>query len=273
MLMQRVLTALVLLPILLGLVWFAPTPWLYLALSGVGLVMAWEWTAFMGLAARRGARIAYLAVTAAMLAATWFSPINGPALGTALLPVALIWLLMPLRLRLYPRSGPVATPALALGGLLMIASTLISIAALHRLEQGPLKLLYTLFVVFAADTGAYFAGRAFGRRKLAPAISPGKTLEGACGGLALVAVFALVAGSWVFGLRTPGAIAALVALSLIVAAVSIIGDLTESMLKRSAGLKDSGHILPGHGGILDRTDSIVAAVPVMVLGLLLCGLA
>jgi len=273
MLMQRVLTALVLLPILLALVWLAPTPWLYLVLAAVGLIMAWEWTAFMGLAERRNARLAYLAVTAVMIAATWFSPINGPELSTALLPVAIIWLLMPLRLRRYPESGPVGRPALALGGLLMIASTLISIAALHGLENGPAKLLYTLFVVFAADTGAYFAGRAFGKHKLAPAISPGKTVEGALGGLALVAVFALVAGSWVFGLREPGPIAALVLLSLVVAAVSIVGDLTESMLKRSAGLKDSGNILPGHGGILDRTDSIVAAVPVMVLGLHLCGLA
>ncbi|MFT4045451.1 MAG: phosphatidate cytidylyltransferase [Solimonas sp.] len=275
MLMQRVLTALVLLPILLALVWFAPTPWLYLALSGVGLVMAWEWTAFMGLTSP-AQRWPYVAAAAAVLAATWYSPVNGPALGTALLPVAVVWLLMPLRLRAYsraPAQSRVAAPVMALAGLVMIASSLISVAALHALPGGALKLLFVLFLVFAVDTGAYFAGRRFGRRKLAPAISPGKTIEGALGGLALCAVWALVAGSRVFGLHDAGSIAALVGVSLVVAVVSIIGDLTESMLKRSVGLKDSGHILPGHGGILDRVDSVVAAVPVMVLGLRLGGLA
>lgn len=272
MLLQRVLTALVLLPLLLALVWFAPTPWLYLVLSGVGLLMAWEWTAFMGWQAR-GARLAYVAVAGLALAAVWFSPIRGAALGTALLPVALIWCLMPLRFRGFPENGRVATPVMVVAGLLLITSSLIAIAALHALERGPLKLLFTLFLVFAADTGAYFAGRAFGRRKLAPKISPGKTVEGALGGLALCAVWAALAGAWVFGLQTPGAIVQLVLLSMIVALVSIVGDLTESMLKRSAGLKDSGHILPGHGGILDRVDSIVAAVPVMVVGLRFLGLA
>ncbi|WP_020648267.1 phosphatidate cytidylyltransferase [Solimonas variicoloris] len=277
MLMQRVLTALVLLPLLLALVWFAPTPWLFLVLGGVGLIMAWEWTAFMGWAGRTPQRLAYLAATAALLAATWYSPVNGPWLGYALAPVVLVWFLLPLRLRAYAHGGAdggrIATPWMMAGGLLMIASSLISVAALHGLANGPLKLLFVLFLVFAADTGAYFAGRRFGRRKLAPAISPGKTVEGALGGLALCAVWALAAGSWVFGLREPGAIAALVGLSLLVAVVSIVGDLTESMFKRSVGLKDSGHILPGHGGILDRVDSIVAALPTMVLGLRLCGLA
>jgi phosphatidate cytidylyltransferase len=275
MLMQRVLTAAVLLPLLLALVWFASTPWLYLVLCGVGLIMAWEWTAFMGWTSP-ARRLAYVGVAGLVLAATWFSPINGPALTTALIPVAIVWLLMPLRFRSYsnaPEQSRIATPVMMLAGLVMIASALIAVATLHALPNGALKLLFVLFLVFAADTGAYFAGRAFGKRKLALKISPGKTIEGALGGLALCAVWALLAGSWVFGLRDAGAIAALVGISLLVAVVSIIGDLTESMLKRSVGLKDSGHILPGHGGILDRVDSIVAAVPVMVLGLRVCGLA
>ncbi|NGY03560.1 phosphatidate cytidylyltransferase [Solimonas terrae] len=276
MLMQRVLTALLLLPVLLALVWFAPTPWLYAALGGIGLVMAWEWTAFMGLSAHTPLRVGYLALTALVLATVWFSPVNGPALNWALAPVALIWLLMPLRFRAYSRggdSGPIATPVMAIAGQLMIASTLLSVAALHALPNGPIKLLFVLFLVFAADTGAYFAGRSFGRRKLAPKISPGKTIEGAIGGLLLCALWGATAGSFAFGLHAATAIATLIALSVLVAIVSIIGDLTESMLKRIVGLKDSGHILPGHGGILDRVDSIVAAAPVMLLGLRLCGLA
>jgi phosphatidate cytidylyltransferase len=272
MLMQRVLTALVLLPLLLALVWFAPTPWLYLALSAVGLVMAWEWTALMRVDAL-ALRIAYLALTAAVLAAVWFSPINGAALTIALIPVVIAWLLMPLRFRGFPANGPVPTPVMAVAGQLLIASALLSIASLHALDHGAVKLLFVFFLVFAADTGAYFAGRTFGRHKLAPNISPGKTVEGAIGGLALCALWGGLAGSFAFGLRAPGPIAVLVLLSLAVAVVSIIGDLTESMLKRAVGLKDSGHILPGHGGILDRVDSIVAAMPTMLLGLRVCGLA
>lgn len=273
MLMQRVLTALVLLPLLLALVWFAPTPWLYLALSAIGLVMAWEWTAFMAWSAKPALRVAYLVLTAAVLAAVWFSPINGPGLTVALIPVAIVWLLMPLRFRGFPQNGAVSTPVMAVAGQLLIASSLLSIAALHGLPNGAIKLLFVFFLVFAADTGAYFAGRSFGKHKLAPNISPGKTVEGAIGGLALCAVWGGVAGSFAFGLHAPVPIALLVLLSLIVAVVSIIGDLTESMLKRAVGLKDSGHILPGHGGILDRVDSIVAAAPAMLLGLRLCGLA
>jgi phosphatidate cytidylyltransferase len=128
------------------------------------------------------------------------------------------------------------------------------------------------FLIFAADTGAYFAGRRFGRRKLAPSVSPGKSVEGAIGGLMLCAVWALSGGVWVFfsgHYEAGGRLAAFVLLSLLVAVVSILGDLSESLFKRAAGVKDSGNILPGHGGILDRTDSLLAAAPLMALGLFL----
>ncbi len=139
------------------------------------------------------------------------------------------------------------------------------------MDNGIYKLLYLFFLVFAADTGAYFAGRTLGRHKLAPGISPGKTVEGAIGGVLLCAVWAATAGVYVFA--TSGTDTYwLIALSLLVALVSIIGDLTESMFKRMVGIKDSGTLLPGHGGILDRVDSILAAAPVMVLGIYLTGL-
>jgi phosphatidate cytidylyltransferase len=159
---------------------------------------------------------------------------------------------------------------MALLGLLLTLSTLLALAALHAM--GPLKLLFFLFIIFAADTGAYFAGRRFGKRKLAPNISPGKTVEGALGGLLLAGVWALLAGTYVFAPAGALQVALLLLLTMIVAAVSIVGDLTESMFKRVAGIKDSGNILPGHGGILDRVDSILAGAPVMVLGLYLTGL-
>lgn len=272
MLMQRILTAAVLIPALLALVWYAPTQWLYVALSVVGLLMAWEWTALLGWTRQPLRRRLYLIATAALLAATWVGLTQYAVLFYGLLPVALIWLLLPLYLRGYPHAATPPAALLAPAGLLMIASTLVAIAALHAHPNGALKLLFVFFLVFAADTGAYFAGRRFGKRKLAPAISPGKSVEGALGGLVAVAIWAATAGVWAFGLRTPLSIATLVLLCVVVGVVSIVGDLTESMLKRNAGVKDSGQILPGHGGILDRVDSIVAAVPVMVVGLHLAGI-
>ncbi|TXH04143.1 MAG: phosphatidate cytidylyltransferase [Nevskiaceae bacterium] len=270
MLMQRVITALILLPLLLLLIWFAPTPWLYAAFCAAGLLIAWEWT---GLTAWRGEapkRYAYLAVTALILLGAWLAP---SGLRGALLAVASLWwgcafLLLPGFPQNFQRHPPAAA-VMALLGLLLIASTLLALALLH--ERGPLKLIYLFFLIFAADTGAYFAGRRFGRHKLAPNISPGKTVEGAIGGLLLCGVWSVIGGIAIFGLQG-GALLSLLALSLLVAVFSIVGDLTESMFKRVAGIKDSGNILPGHGGILDRVDSILAAAPVMVLGLQLLGL-
>jgi phosphatidate cytidylyltransferase len=127
---------------------------------------------------------------------------------------------------------------------------------------GPQIVLWLVLLVIAADVGAYAVGRSFGRRKLAPRVSPGKTLEGALGGIAMVALVAW-AGAAHFGLPQP----AVVAFGCAVGIFSIIGDLTESMFKRAAGLKDSGALLPGHGGLLDRIDSVTAAAPLYALGL------
>jgi len=120
-----------------------------------------------------------------------------------------------------------------------------------------------LLLVWSADTGAYFAGKAFGRRRLAPQISPGKTWEGVAGGLVLSAAAAAASAQW---LDQP--VGPLVVVSLVVAVFSIVGDLTESLFKRFAGVKDSGQLIPGHGGLMDRLDSITAAAPLLLLGAL-----
>lgn len=273
MLAQRVATALVLLPLLLALVFLAPTHWLYAVLALVGMLMAWEWTGLMSWA-DKGRRWGYTLVCGLLLAGAWFVP-QRELLLPGLLGLAVLWWLFALALfRRFPDNiGKQQTSGLpmALLGLLLTLSTLLSLAALHGMPDGIKRLLYFLFIVFIADTGAYFAGRAFGKHKLAPSISPGKTIEGAVGGLVATAIWALTAGAWVF--HTEGTqTALLLGLTLVVAVASIIGDLTESMFKRIAGIKDSGNILPGHGGILDRVDSILAGAPVMVLGLLLTGL-
>ena len=133
-------------------------------------------------------------------------------------------------------------------------------------QRGAQWVLFILVLAFAADTGAFFAGRRFGRHKLAPQVSPGKTWEGVAGGLLLAALAALLGGHW---LGVP--LARILPLCLVGAAFSVVGDLTESMFKRASGLKDSGRLFPGHGGVLDRIDSALAATPVMSLGLVLLG--
>jgi phosphatidate cytidylyltransferase len=151
-------------------------------------------------------------------------------------------------------------------GLPVLVPAFIALARLQvatgGFASGPQIVLWLVLLVIAADVGAYFAGRRFGRRKLAPRVSPGKTLEGALGGIALVSLIAW-AGAAHFGLPQP----AVVAFGCVVGIFSIVGDLTESMFKRAAGLKDSGILLPGHGGLLDRIDSVTAAAPLYALGL------
>lgn len=268
MLIQRVVTALVLLPLLLGLVWYAPTGVVYGAFSALGLVIAWEWAGLMSLPTRRS-RLAFAAVVGAALAAAWWTPLRSTWLPGLLAVACLWWLYAPSLFPGFPHNlqrRPFGHLTMAALGLLLIVSTLLALARLHDQANGALRLLFVLFLVFAADTGAFLAGRSLGRRKLAPTISPGKTVEGALGGLLLSGAWALTAGVYVFEV-TGTQVLWLLALSMLAAAASIVGDLVESMFKRISGIKDSGHILPGHGGMLDRVDSILAAAPVMALGL------
>lgn len=274
MLIQRVLTALVLLPLLLAAIFLLPTPRLYAVFCLVGLAAAWEWTALMGLNAL-GQRLAYLLAIALALAAAW--RLNALSWGVpALCGLALVWWLYAFRLvRGFPANfpdGPWPPARMAPLGLLLIPSTLLALSALHAQDQGAWRLMFMLFIVFAADIGAFLVGRNYGKRKLAPAVSPGKSIEGAVGGLVLVALWALAAGPYVFRFEQPTQLGLLALIAVLTAAISIVGDLFESLLKRLRGVKDSGKLLPGHGGVLDRIDSILAAAPVFYLGLRLSGL-
>jgi phosphatidate cytidylyltransferase len=270
MLLQRVITALALLPIVLGAIWFAPTPGLYALFSGVALLAAWEWTAMMGLpqtAEAAGRRWGYVLLSAVVLAAAWLARAAWPWFAA----VGVLWWLCALCLMPgFPgnlqRHRP-GIPALGLLGQVLWVPAIISLAIIGGMQEHGLRLIYLFALVWAADVGAYLAGRNFGRNKLAPNVSPGKTREGALGGLLLCALYAVAAGGYVFqpaGLRQ---LLLLVGLSLLVAALSIVGDLGISMFKRLSGIKDSGKLLPGHGGILDRIDSLLAAGPAMALGL------
>ena len=227
---------------------------------------AWEWAGFARLVSMP-ARLAYAAsVVLVMFGADLLA--RDPAwLEILLRAAALWWFIAFVWLAIRAQSG--GGLAAAIVGFLVLVPAGLGLEHLVELRpNGRLLLLYLLVLIAAADVGAYFGGRAFGRRKLAPHVSPGKTWEGfACGMLAAVVVGAV--GAWVFEMP----FWSWLALCELVALVSVVGDLTESMFKRRAGLKDSGSLLPGHGGLLDRIDSLTAAAPTFLLGLLSMGMA
>ena len=262
---QRVLTALVLIAAL-AVVLFSLPPAATLALVVVAiLVGGWEWSAFVA-PTRPALRAAFVALLALGIAAAW--PLSGSRSGMlALLVVAGLWWLLAVFwiLRGPQRVGAVLAAVAGIASLVPVA------VALGRLRlepgQGAWVLLFALLVIMAADVGAYFAGHRFGRIKLAPSVSPGKTWEGVIGGLLFSLIIAIV------GARLLGWPVAVVApLAVGAAAFSVVGDLMESLMKRHSGLKDSGHLFPGHGGILDRFDSLTAGIPLLTLGLLQAGL-
>ncbi len=269
MLLQRVITALVLLPIVLFPILYLSTLSVYLTFSLFGLLAAWEWTALMGVT-HPVRRAAYLLLMAACLAASWYAGTLG--LGLWILMLGAVWWAralslvtgFPVNFKLRP-WGPIKMGG---AGLLMIVPALLGIAKLHH--GGVLRVFFLFGIVWLADIGAYFAGRRFGRRKLAPNVSPGKSIEGAVGGF-FAAMLVVFSAPWVFGFGRFDWIPLMLLCALVIG-VSIIGDLTESLFKRLRGVKDSGTLLPGHGGVLDRIDSIIAAAPVLALGLELLGI-
>jgi phosphatidate cytidylyltransferase len=262
MLKIRILTASALGLALLVSLFLLPPRWTVGVFAAVLTLAAWEWAGFGALHGAK--RLAYVAAMAVLLWGSW-TWTRSPAHLQVFLGLACgWWVLALLWLTLAPARHH---PRLALlCGVPVLVPTFVALArvqiSVRGFAGGPEMVLWMLLLVFAADIGAYFAGRSLGRHKLAPRVSPGKTWEGAFGGLVAVALLAL-AGTVHFGLP----VAAGVAFACAIGVFSVIGDLTESMFKRSAGLKDSGSLLPGHGGILDRLDSVTAAAPLYALGL------
>jgi len=254
MIRQRLMTAVVLGVALLLILFIVPV---YVAGVVLGVLMAigaWEWSALGG-CRQTSTRITYVLLAGAtgwLLQHFWFgNPVTPLWLDLLVWLVGLVWMLR------FPMPVP-RVYALGSGLLVMPLGWLFLFALLQ--EWGPQWTLLLFLLVAAADVGAFFSGRAFGRHKLAVKVSPGKTWEGVAGGLLVVAAVAALAAVW---FETGMAIT--VAGAVIVAAFSVLGDLTISMLKRAAGLKDSGSIFPGHGGVLDRIDSLLAALPLFIL--------
>lgn len=260
MLKERVITALIAVAVLLLVLFVLPQAVAQVVVALLILAGAWEWSGFLG-SRSTAVRAGYVILIAVLMGlATWLAPqINGQLFQVALVwwVCALVWTLF------YPTPIPAAVRWIV--GVLVLLPLYKALVVLYL--ASPAVLLGALLIVWAADTGAFVAGKLFGRVKLAPQISPGKTWEGVIGGLLTVAVLA-AAGGWLFDLR----IGVLVPFCLAIACASVVGDLTVSMFKRTSGLKDSGAIFPGHGGVLDRVDSVAAAAPLFALGISWMGL-
>lgn len=261
---KRVATAAVLIALLLVVLFWLPAAATVGLLTLVVLMGAWEWSAFLKWT-RPWPRAAYVGLVGVFLPLAWRIT-RTPAGMAALLGGALLWWLIAL-VWIVAAPRRVRSWSAGLAGLLSLVPAWL---ALVRLRLGaPLGaewVLFALVLVWMADIGAYFCGRRLGRRRLAPAVSPGKTWEGAIGGLAASAIVAAAGAAW---FRLP--LVPFLLLCLAAVAFSIVGDLTESLLKRFAGMKDSGTLFPGHGGVMDRIDSVTGAVPVLLLGLTFLG--
>lgn len=280
MLKQRVVTAVVLLAVLLGAL-LAPGPWpLILLLVLAAVCGLWEWLRLTW-PAQGSAWPLFLAILSGagmlLLASQWLAP--SPAawsmqlqtvLNRRLLPiVALAWVVFATALVLQGqsqrRSGGVW---LSLFGIAAVLAVWLALAQMF-VQRGAWFLVSLMALIWFADIAAYFTGKAFGRHKLAPRVSPGKTWEGAAGGVLAATAWVLLSAYWPgsFGdalmQRWPWWVAALIAIFL--AALSIVGDLFESLLKRRAGVKDSSRLLPGHGGVYDRIDALLPVAPIALL--------
>jgi phosphatidate cytidylyltransferase len=269
---QRVVTALLLAPLAVLVILLLPTPVFAVVIAGLCLLALWEFTRLSGVRDRR-ARGMLVALAAFVFCALWRERATPIAMGV-IVAGSIWWLLVPVWLRYFSfAAAPTRenTGIKLLAGVLTVFPAWIALMHIHAdADHGPWWALYALALGWAADTFAYLAGNRWGGRKLAPAISPGKTWAGVHGGLVATALVAAI-GGYLLGVRGM-ALFALIVLALLCVCFSVVGDLFESLMKRHAGVKDSGALFPGHGGVFDRMDGIFALLPLFALGKLLLDL-
>ena len=267
MLKQRILTALALVPIVIACLFFLP-PLGFAVFAGIIITVgAWEWANFANIPSL--GRYVYAAFIALLLLGSYFVP------GLYVLVAgALWWVVAFFLMRKYPAATELWSGQWGVGviGLFVLVPGFVALLVLKNSANPNFLILLLFFLIWGADVGAYFTGKAFGRRKLAAAVSPGKSWEGFYGGL--VIAFGIGAGMlfWLGKpvLTEPRGWAFLAGLVLVIM-VSVLGDLVISMFKRNRGVKDSSNLLPGHGGFLDRIDSLLSAGPVFALMILVFG--
>lgn len=279
MLRQRVLTALVMLCVLyLGTVWLPPT---YFAgfLSLILMPALFEWAGLMGLSRRRDVLLWVILFTVVLFCVMMLMSLDGQVLdardvGLVCALAMVFWLVVFYFLREYPQRQSYWQARWKIGamGLATLIPTWVGLYYLKSMAPSGVLVFVLIALVSVVDIGAYFTGRVWGNKKLAPALSPKKSWAGFWGGMASCGLLTLGLLTWVHLMYQPLSVdlwLLLIAAAMLLAVFSVIGDLFESMLKRQRGIKDSGSSLPGHGGILDRIDSLVAATPVFVLALIM----
>lgn len=271
MLAQRLLTGGVFAILAASLIVFAPALLMDLVIALLILAAAWEWSALSGLSARSARAGFVLAAAVALVLAAWLAGPGSTGLQPLLAAGAAIWLLATAGVLAYPRGAGLwgSVPARLLMGLLVLVPPWIAVLHIRMLEHGEYLLVLAIALVAFVDIGGYFAGRAFGGPKLLPRVSPAKTWSGFAGGLgaSLLLALAVAQGTGMATERLPDWLL----VCTLTALVSVVGDLLESMVKRHSGIKDSGSLLPGHGGLFDRLDSLTAGLPVFALGHLIAG--
>lgn len=267
---QRVITALVLAPLMIIGIFFLPLKQFAIFIAAIATLGAWEWANIAGYE-RRWGRVGYAFLVFVCLYITARAYYFIPEVVVYFLTVGAFWWVIAFALvRHYPQGTSLWTsrPIRAILGLCVLLPMWVGFMHLKMQPHSSLLIVFVMLIVWGADTGAYFAGKKWGNSKLAPNVSPGKSWAGFWGGLVTSAVVALLFGLGLDRWLQPMSQAdylQMVVIAMVTMVVSVLGDLVESMMKRHRGIKDSSSLLPGHGGVLDRIDSMAAAVPVFAL--------
>ncbi len=270
---QRIITALILAPLVILGIFKLPMLAFVAAIAAVATIGYWEWTQFVEHKSRYVALVPALLISALSLFLIPFDieSLNQllPSHYLVLLVGCLWWVASSILAITYPKSRPLwesSNIARHLFGILTLLPFFWSVILLRAegIDANPYHgaklVLFVCFIVWAADSGAYFAGKSLGKRKMAPHVSPNKTIEGLIGGIITAVIVAWFSAQW-FDLQFSSPFV-MIMITLVTVVISVLGDLVESMFKRVSGIKDSSNIIPGHGGVLDRIDSLTAAFPV-----------
>ena len=281
MLKQRIITALLLAPAIIAAIFYLPLTYFAALVLVVMAIGAWEWGPLMGFPTKRR-RIAFVSTNVMLILVLWFYlPLNTLWLNATELHSSIVyilwltvawWLLSAFLTIVYPRYSSFWSKHRSVRGIFgwfTIVPTWLAFMILRTHEysndryDGSQLIMFLFLMVWSADVGAYFVGKSIGKHKLMPNVSPGKTIEGFLGGVVFACLLVIVAGNmlnWSFNQHLT-----VLVVTVVITTISVLGDLNESMFKRQAGIKDSGSILPGHGGILDRIDSLTATAPIYAL--------